>query len=175
MLGVYKYVTVIDYDEFIVPVKVGSITNLLSKYEEMGKNSTARRAPGGYKISVTFFYTHLEQWRDVKGEFLTILRKVYRTAFLNHKHRTKYITNPARLLEAGIHDCYYEREKSVPIPHTEAFIAHYRYGDCPCKHFIPGGGKKQYKDLSMNRFKDLMKNSSFYHKLMNMSHFNVTK
>ena len=76
MLGIFKYVTVIDYDEFIVPVKVGSITNLLSKYEEMGKNSTARRAPGGYKISVAFFYTHLEKWRDVKSEFLTILRKV---------------------------------------------------------------------------------------------------
>ncbi len=83
---------------------------------------------------------------------------------MNHKHRTKYIAKPEFVKEAGIHDSEYWGNH-VNVPNSDAFLAHYRYGECPCKMFIPGGGKKKIKDTSMLRFKSLMKNTSFYHLL----------
>lgn len=124
----FKYVLMIDLDEYIVPHKNTSLRVLLGHLERNGK--TADRT-GAYSFQNAFFYL---QWpdddasRSLPYRLLTLQKTTRKAKFHAHKQRSKCIVMPERVIEMGNHFVWeFAQGKAMTnVAPEAAFLHHYR-------------------------------------------------
>ncbi|XP_076366151.1 uncharacterized protein LOC143255023 [Tachypleus tridentatus] len=122
----FRFVLMIDFDEFIVPHKSESLTEML---EVLTKNKPLKT--GAYSFQNSFFY--LPWPKDPKSKSLplplvTLERTTRKLKFHPHKQRSKCIMLPERVVEMGNHFVweFLPGRAMVNIPSDIGFLHHYR-------------------------------------------------
>ncbi|XP_065356787.1 uncharacterized protein LOC135951130 [Calliphora vicina] len=134
----YKYLALVDLDEFIVPRLNDTLQELLSSLNSRFRN----RNLGAYSFQNAFFYLQFADdpllARLVEGENMDIAKlkaalvtqRKTRRRFKLHpqKQRSKYICKPEDVIEAGNHFVweYSPGKGSLNVPPTDAILQHYR-------------------------------------------------
>ncbi|XP_013107837.2 uncharacterized protein LOC106087360 isoform X1 [Stomoxys calcitrans] len=134
----YKYLALVDLDEFIVPRQVDTLNELLSSLN----NRTRNRNTGAYSFQNAFFYLQFaddpQLAKVASGESLELAKlraalvtqRKTRRRFKLHpqKQRSKYICRPEAVVEAGNHFVweYAPGKGSLNVPPTDAILQHYR-------------------------------------------------
>ncbi|RWS26278.1 hypothetical protein B4U80_00416 [Leptotrombidium deliense] len=136
----FKYVLMIDLDEYIIPHIDSNYFQLISRINSVNNNDLRG---GAYSFQNAFFYL---LWPDdsnftqssMSSFDLSTLRKTRRKQKLhNHKQRSKLIVVPERVVEVGNHFVweFVPRYQMVNIAPRVAFLHHYRiceYGGNEC-------------------------------------------
>lgn len=123
----FRWVAMIDLDEFIVPSGNISIPTMLKRLESRNPQGRA----GAYSFRNAFFYL---QWPDdpVASEDrlpLVTLRKTLRKSHLHaHRQRSKCILEPESVVEVGNHFVweFLAGKTTVNVASSVAFLHHYR-------------------------------------------------
>lgn len=148
----FRYVLMIDFDEFIIPNQDASLPELVGRLSKL--NNNAARA-GAYSFQNGFFYL---QWPD-DGEVgegngslavpanaekdalkLLTLSKTRRKAKLHiHKQRSKCLVRPDQVVEMGNHFVweFVAGKAMINVAPRFAFLHHYRiceFGGDDCVH-----------------------------------------
>ncbi|XP_023308046.2 uncharacterized protein LOC111689814 [Lucilia cuprina] len=134
----YKYLALVDLDEFIVPRLNDTLQELLSSLNSRFRN----RNLGAYSFQNAFFYlqfaddpliTHLVDGENLdmaKLKAALVTQRKTRRRFKLHpqKQRSKYICKPEDVIEAGNHFVweYAPGKGSLNVPPTDAILQHYR-------------------------------------------------
>ncbi|XP_061394785.1 uncharacterized protein LOC133330341 [Musca vetustissima] len=134
----YKYLALVDLDEFIVPRQVDTLNELLSSLNNRVRN----RNTGAYSFQNAFFYLQFADDPQLakveKGESLELAKlraalvtqRKTRRRFKLHpqKQRSKYICRPEAVVEAGNHFVweYAPGKGSLNVPPTDGILQHYR-------------------------------------------------
>lgn len=122
----FKYVLMIDIDEFIIPNKHRNLLSMLRSISINGHRT------GAYSFQNSFFYS---QWPDDRlisrslGYNLTTLLKTKRKSQLNiHKQRSKCIVIPENVVEMGNHFVweFLPTKLMTNIDPKVALLHHYR-------------------------------------------------
>ncbi|CAL4137470.1 unnamed protein product [Meganyctiphanes norvegica] len=147
----YKYILMIDLDEFIVPHSNTTLPDLMSY---LHTKADARKI-GAISFQNSFFYL---QWPDDPSSAslppLVTLRKTRRRQrFHPHKQRSKYIAVTPYVVEAGNHFVweFLPGKGTLNVPNDVAFLHHYRvceFGGDDCVR------NPRTTDTSMYRYKD---------------------
>ncbi|XP_047472002.1 uncharacterized protein LOC125027158 isoform X1 [Penaeus chinensis] len=147
----YKYILMIDLDEYIVPHTNTSLPELM-RY--LHTKADARKI-GAISFQNSFFYL---QWPDDPNSAslppLVTLRKTRRRQrFHPHKQRSKYIAVQPFVVEAGNHFVweFLPGKGTLNVPNEVAFLHHYRvceFGGDDCVR------NPRTTDVSMYRYKD---------------------
>ncbi|XP_022236008.1 uncharacterized protein LOC111083656 [Limulus polyphemus] len=122
----FRFVLMIDFDEFIVPHKSESLIEMLGFLINKKPAKT-----GAYSFQNSFFYL---QWpKDPKSSSLplhlvTLERTMRKLKFHPHKQRSKCIVLPERVVEMGNHFVweFLPGRAMVDIPSSIGFLHHYR-------------------------------------------------
>ncbi|KAL5278665.1 hypothetical protein ACFFRR_003350 [Megaselia abdita] len=132
----YKYLALVDLDEFIIPRHNNTLNDLLNR---VNKNFDYRNA-GAYSFQNSFFYlqfgddalltsdNNFKGNKAVRGALVT-QRKTRRRAKLHpHKQRSKYICKPEYVVEAGNHFVweFVPGKGTLNVPATAGMLHHYR-------------------------------------------------
>ncbi|XP_068247662.1 uncharacterized protein [Palaemon carinicauda] len=149
----YKYILMIDLDEYIVPHTNTSLPELL-KY--LHTKADAKKI-GAISFQNSFFYL---QWPDDPSSAslppLVTLRKTRRRQrFHPHKQRSKYIAVTPFVVEAGNHFVweFLPGKGTLNVPNEVAFLHHYRvceFGGDDCVR------NPRTTDTSIYRYKDVL-------------------
>ncbi|CAN8003434.1 unnamed protein product [Ixodes hexagonus] len=123
----FRWVAMIDLDEFIVPAGNVSLPVMLRRLQERNANGRA----GAYSFRNAFFYL---QWPDdpIAAQDrlpLVTLRKTLRKAHLHaHRQRSKCILEPESVVEVGNHFVweFLAGKTTVNVASSVAFLHHYR-------------------------------------------------
>ncbi|KAK8767201.1 hypothetical protein V5799_006022 [Amblyomma americanum] len=123
----FRWVAMIDLDEFIVPSGNITIPTMLKRLQERNKSGRA----GAYSFRNAFFYL---QWPDdpvaAKDKLpLVTLRKTMRKLHLHaHRQRSKCILEPESVVEVGNHFVweFLAGKTTVNVASSVAFLHHYR-------------------------------------------------
>ncbi|KAB7495859.1 hypothetical protein Anas_06873, partial [Armadillidium nasatum] len=147
----YKYVLMIDLDEFIVPHSNHTLNELVAFL----KTKADERKIGAISFQNAFFYL---QWPDDPKSAslppLVTLRKTRRRQrFHPHKQRSKYIAVNPFVVEAGNHFVweFLPGHGTLNVPNEVGFLHHYRvceFGGDDCVR------NPRTTDMSMYRYKD---------------------
>ncbi|XP_071540591.1 uncharacterized protein [Panulirus ornatus] len=149
----YKYILMIDLDEYIVPHANTSLPELV-RY--LHTKADAKKI-GAISFQNSFFYL---QWPDDPSSAslppLVTLRKTRRRQrFHPHKQRSKYIAVTPFVVEAGNHFVweFLPGKGTLNVPNEVAFLHHYRvceFGGDDCVR------NPRITDTSMYRYKDTL-------------------
>ncbi|XP_077527501.1 uncharacterized protein LOC144138877 [Haemaphysalis longicornis] len=123
----FRWVAMIDLDEFIVPAGNITIPAMLKRLHERDKSGRA----GAYSFRNAFFYL---QWPDDPVAAhdrlpLVTLRKTLRKLHLHaHRQRSKCILEPESVVEVGNHFVweFLAGKTTVNVASSVAFLHHYR-------------------------------------------------
>ncbi|MCL4141931.1 UNVERIFIED_CONTAM: hypothetical protein GTU68_033624 [Idotea baltica] len=147
----YKYILMIDLDEYIVPHSNSSLSELVAFL----KTKADERKVGAISFQNAFFYL---QWPDDPNSAslppLVTLRKTRRRQrFHPHKQRSKYIAVNPYVVEAGNHFVweFIPGHGTLNVPNEVGFLHHYRvceFGGDDCVR------NPRTTDTSMYRYKD---------------------
>lgn len=124
----FKYVLMIDLDEYIVPHKNTSLKVLMA---HLGRNSKNAERTGAYSFQNAFFYL---QWPDDEAskslpyKLLTLQKTTRKAKFHAHKQRSKCIVLPEKIIEMGNHFVWeFATGKAMTnVAPEAAFLHHYR-------------------------------------------------
>lgn len=124
----YKYVLMIDLDEYIIPHKNASLRILMT---HLGRNHKSAERTGAYSFQNAFFYL---QWPDDEAskslpyKLLTLQKTTRKSKFHAHKQRSKCIVLPERIVEMGNHFVWeFATGKAMTnVAPEAAFLHHYR-------------------------------------------------
>ncbi|KFM72270.1 hypothetical protein X975_10615, partial [Stegodyphus mimosarum] len=122
----FRYVLMIDLDEYIIPHKNSSLTVML---EHLNKKNQERT--GAYSFQNAFFYL---QWPNdtssssLPYKLLTLQKTIRKSKFHAHKQRSKCIVLPERVVEMGNHFVweFIAGKTMMNIPPDMGFLHHYR-------------------------------------------------
>lgn len=122
----YKYVLMIDFDEYIIPHTKNSLTDMLA---ELKKSATSKA--GAYSFQNSFFYLQWpnDRWaNDLRYPLVTLQKTTRKAQFHMHKQRSKCIVIPERVVEMGNHFVweFVPGNVMVNIDPRLAFLHHYR-------------------------------------------------
>ena len=169
MMGVFKHVAVLDYDEFIIPFKANSLLGLVKEMEAKAQADGVSKSKLAFIFLMTLFYRHEDnkhKYQGRRGEHMLIMQLNHRTGFIGKTRRTKFIVRPEFVKEAGIHTVQLYGGSPIVVNNTDTgALFHYRYDYCICEQLIEGDHTKRYVDERMLRFKSIMENTSLYHSL----------
>ncbi|XP_049273693.1 uncharacterized protein LOC119398742 [Rhipicephalus sanguineus] len=123
----FRWVAMIDLDEFIVPSGNITIPAMIKRLQDRNKSGRA----GAYSFRNAFFYL---QWPDdpvAAGDKLPLvtLRKTLRKLHLHaHRQRSKCIMDPESVVEVGNHFVweFLAGKTTVNVASSVAFLHHYR-------------------------------------------------
>ncbi|XP_076314683.1 beta-1,4-galactosyltransferase galt-1-like [Tachypleus tridentatus] len=143
----FRFVLMIDFDEFIVPHKSESLTAML---EVLTKNKSPK--VGAYSFQNSFFYL---QWpsdpmsRGLPVRLITLEKTVRKLKFHPHKQRSKCIVLPEHVVEIGNHLVweFLPGRAMVNIPSDFGFLHHYRiceFGGNDCMKTTSGVDRRIY-------------------------------
>ncbi|XP_076057297.1 uncharacterized protein LOC143034837 [Oratosquilla oratoria] len=153
----YRYVLLIDLDEFIVPHANASLPELVAFLN----TKADPRKVGAISFQNAFFYL---QWPDDPSSAslppLVTLRKTRRRQrFHPHKQRSKYIAVTPYVVEAGNHFVweFLPGRGTLNVPNEVAFLHHYRvceFGgdDCVRNPRTTDSTTYRYKDQLVQAF-----------------------
>jgi Glycosyltransferase family 92 len=120
----HKYLAFLDFDEYMMPKKHDSLTDLLQDLEGQEANFSM------VMFRNAFFYL---QWPDDRGASntnLMTLKKTRRNKYLHKANmRSKYICKPEEVVEVGNHFVWESRApqaKQLVLGIDEGFLHHYR-------------------------------------------------
>nr|XP_053639210.1 uncharacterized protein LOC128693520 [Cherax quadricarinatus] len=149
----YKYILMVDLDEYIVPHANTSLPQLLRYLHTKADG----RKIGAISFQNSFFYL---QWPDDPSSAslppLVTLRKTRRRQrFHPHKQRSKYIAVTPYVVEAGNHFVweFLPGKGTLNVPNEVAFLHHYRvceFGGDDCVR------NPRITDTAMYRYKDTL-------------------
>lgn len=134
----YKYLALVDLDEFIVPRYTDTLNELLSSLNQRFRN----RNTGAYSFQNAFYYLQFaddplatsgipggsDQLSSVRASLVTQRKTRRRYKLHPQKQRSKYICKPEAVVEAGNHFVweFSPGMGSLNIPPKEAILQHYR-------------------------------------------------
>ncbi|RWS12070.1 uncharacterized protein B4U79_02859 [Dinothrombium tinctorium] len=140
----FKFVLMIDLDEYIVPHLDRNLTELIHRLSALNSNYYRR---GAYSFQNAFFYL---QWPDdssqvnrssgqsrISNSLITLLKTRRKEKLHIHKQRSKLIVAPQRVVEVGNHFVweFVPKYTVVNVSPRVAFLHHYRiceYGGDDC-------------------------------------------
>ncbi|KAH8377931.1 hypothetical protein KR093_008021 [Drosophila rubida] len=134
----YKYLALVDLDEFIVPRYTDTLNELLSSLNQRFRN----RNTGAYSFQNAFYYLQFaddplassglpggnDQLGSVRASLVTQRKTRRRYKLHPQKQRSKYICKPEAVVEAGNHFVweFSPGMGSLNVPPKEAILQHYR-------------------------------------------------
>ncbi|EDW76118.2 uncharacterized protein Dwil_GK15290 [Drosophila willistoni] len=134
----YKYLALVDLDEFIVPRYTDTLNGLISSLNQRFRN----RNIGAYSFQNAFYYLQFaddalassgvsggnDQLNSVRASLVTQRKTRRRYKLHPQKQRSKYICKPESVVEAGNHFVweFAPGKGSLNVPPTEAILQHYR-------------------------------------------------
>ncbi|XP_017835219.2 uncharacterized protein LOC108594527 [Drosophila busckii] len=134
----YKYLALVDLDEFIVPRFTDTLNELLSSLNQRFRN----RNTGAYSFQNAFYYLQFaddnlassgvdvgnEQLGSVRASLVTQRKTRRRYKLHPQKQRSKYICKPEAVVEAGNHFVweFAPGKGSLNVPPKDAMLQHYR-------------------------------------------------
>ncbi|EDW57756.1 uncharacterized protein [Drosophila virilis] len=134
----YKYLALVDLDEFIVPRYTDTLNDLLSSLNQRFRN----RNTGAYSFQNAFYYLQFaddplassgisggsDQLGSVRASLVTQRKTRRRYKLHPQKQRSKYICKPEAVVEAGNHFVweFSPGMGSLNVPPKEAILQHYR-------------------------------------------------
>ena len=146
----FKYLMLIDFDEFIVPHTNLTIPDMLTHVDSQKIIVTGNvgrygvklppqpKVTSAYSFQNAFFYLQFPD--DTEAEYgLRVLRKTRRKSKFNpQKQRSKYICVPRNVKEAGNHFIWeFFRGSNLNVPTKFGYLHHYRvceFGGDDCIH-----------------------------------------
>lgn len=122
----FRFVLMIDLDEFIVPYKNSTLTAMLQTLMQKNPERT-----GAYSFQNAFFYL---QWpndsasAELPYKLVTLQKTIRKSKFHAHKQRSKCIVLPERIVEMGNHFVweFVAGKTMFNIPPDIGFLHHYR-------------------------------------------------
>ncbi|XP_017047978.1 uncharacterized protein LOC108092756 [Drosophila ficusphila] len=134
----YKYLALVDLDEFIVPRYSDTLNDLIGSLNQRFRN----RNTGAYSFQNAFYYLQFaddslassgieggnEQLASVRASLVTQRKTRRRYKLHPQKQRSKYICKPEAVVEAGNHFVweFAPGKGSLNVPPKEAILQHYR-------------------------------------------------
>ncbi|XP_070139408.1 uncharacterized protein [Drosophila kikkawai] len=134
----YKYLALVDLDEFIVPRYSDTLNELISSLNQRFRN----RNTGAYSFQNAFYYLQFaddvlassgidggsDQLASVRASLVTQRKTRRRYKLHPQKQRSKYICKPEAVVEAGNHFVweFAPGKGSLNVPPKEAILQHYR-------------------------------------------------
>lgn len=122
----FRYVLMIDLDEYIIPHKNLSLALLLAQLIKKNPDRT-----GAFSFQNAFFYL---QWPNdtasatLPYKLLTLQKTIRKSKFHAHKQRSKCVVLPERVVEMGNHFVweFLAGKTMMNIPPDMGFLHHYR-------------------------------------------------
>ncbi|XP_039497843.1 uncharacterized protein LOC120455558 [Drosophila santomea] len=134
----YKYLALVDLDEFIVPRYSDTLNDLIGSLNQRFRN----RNTGAYSFQNAFYYLQFaddslassgieggnDQLAKVRANLVTQRKTRRRYKLHPQKQRSKYICKPEAVVEAGNHFVweFAPGKGSLNVPPKEAILQHYR-------------------------------------------------
>ncbi|XP_030377018.1 uncharacterized protein LOC115625923 [Scaptodrosophila lebanonensis] len=134
----YKYLALVDLDEFIVPRYTDTLLELIDSLNQRFRNRNA----GAYSFQNAFYYMQFaddplavsgvaggsEQLARVRASLVSQRKTRRRYKLHPQKQRSKYICKPEAVVEAGNHFVweFAPNKGSLNVPAKEAILQHYR-------------------------------------------------
>ncbi|KAL9925607.1 uncharacterized protein ACN2A1_014144 [Glossina fuscipes fuscipes] len=134
----YKYLALVDLDEFIVPRYNDTLIELINSLSYRFRNRNA----GAYSFQNAFFYLQFaddplvshftsavpSELAKLRASLVTQRKTRRRYKLHPQKQRSKYICKPEAVVEAGNHFVweFIPGRGSLNVPPTEAILQHYR-------------------------------------------------
>uniref|UniRef100_A0A6P4FKS7 Uncharacterized protein LOC108050731 isoform X2 n=1 Tax=Drosophila rhopaloa TaxID=1041015 RepID=A0A6P4FKS7_DRORH len=134
----YKYLALVDLDEFIVPRYSDTLNELITSLNQRFRN----RNTGAYSFQNAFYYLQFaddslassgieggnDQLASVRASLVTQRKTRRRYKLHPQKQRSKYICKPEAVVEAGNHFVweFAPGKGSLNVPPKEAILQHYR-------------------------------------------------
>ncbi|XP_017154957.1 uncharacterized protein LOC108163935 isoform X2 [Drosophila miranda] len=134
----YKYLALVDLDEFIVPRYSDTLNELIGSLNQRFRN----RNTGAYSFQNAFYYLQFaddalassgivggsDQLANVRASLVTQRKTRRRYKLHPQKQRSKYICKPEAVVEAGNHFVWEfgPGKVSLNVPPKEAILQHYR-------------------------------------------------
>ncbi|KAH8281404.1 hypothetical protein KR054_000306 [Drosophila jambulina] len=134
----YKYLALVDLDEFIVPRYSDTLNELIGSLNQRFRN----RNTGAYSFQNAFYYLQFaddvlassgieggnDQLASVRASLVTQRKTRRRYKLHPQKQRSKYICKPETVVEAGNHFVweFAPGKGSLNVPPKEAILQHYR-------------------------------------------------
>ncbi|KMY90077.1 uncharacterized protein LOC6732193 isoform X1 [Drosophila simulans] len=134
----YKYLALVDLDEFIVPRYSDTLNELIGSLNQRFRN----RNTGAYSFQNAFYYLQFaddslassgieggnDQLARVRANLVTQRKTRRRYKLHPQKQRSKYICKPEAVVEAGNHFVweFAPGKGSLNVPPKEAILQHYR-------------------------------------------------
>ncbi|KAH8328982.1 hypothetical protein KR074_001125 [Drosophila pseudoananassae] len=134
----YKYLALVDLDEFIVPRYTDTLNDLIGSLNQRFRN----RNTGAYSFQNAFYYLQFaddplassgiqggsDQLASVRASLVTQRKTRRRYKLHPQKQRSKYICKPEAVVEAGNHFVweFAPGKGSLNVPPKEAILQHYR-------------------------------------------------
>lgn len=156
----FRYLMLIDFDEFIVPHMNDTLPEMLQFLEQQkivaGGRRISPKKTSSYSFQNAFFYLQFPDDEESRNwPALRILRKTRRKEKFNpQKQRSKYICVPRNVKEAGNHFIWeYSEGVNVNVPTSIGFLHHYRvceFGGDDCVH------TDSRVDRTVYRYRDLL-------------------
>ena len=149
-MNTFKYLMLIDFDEFIVPHTNITIPQMLSHVDSQKIIVTGNvgrygvklppqpKVTSAYSFQNAFFYLQFPD--DIEAKYgLRVLQKTRRKSKFNpQKQRSKYICIPRNVKEAGNHFIWeFFRGSNLNVPTKYGYLHHYRvceFGGDDCIH-----------------------------------------
>ncbi|XP_054714319.1 uncharacterized protein LOC129223960 [Uloborus diversus] len=122
----FRYVLMIDLDEYIIPHKNSTLTVMLNHLSKKNPDRT-----GAYSFQNAFFYLQWPNDTSSAGlpyKLLTLQKTIRKSKFHAHKQRSKCIVLPERVVEMGNHFVweFIAGKTMMNIPPDMGFLHHYR-------------------------------------------------
>lgn len=120
----HKYLAFLDFDEYLMPKKHDTLTELLQDIETQGANFSS------ILFRNAFFYLQWPDDGDALNSQLVTMKKTRRKKYLHStRKRSKYICKPEKVVEVGNHFVWESRSpqmKQLTLGLDEGFLHHYR-------------------------------------------------
>jgi hypothetical protein len=120
----HKYLAFLDFDEYLMPKKHDSLTQLLQDAEKKEGNFST------VMFRNAFFYLQWPDDGDASNTHLMTMKKTRRRKDLHRVNtRSKYICKPEEVVEVGNHFVWESRSskmKELVLGMDEGFLHHYR-------------------------------------------------
>ena len=151
----FKYLMLIDFDEFIVPHQNDTIPEMLAHIDrqkvQVGGRKINPNMTSSYSFQNAFFYLQFsDDPESANFPPLRVLRKTKRKSKFNpQKQRSKYICVPRRVKEAGNHFIWeFSSGHNLNVPTDIGFLHHYRvceFGGSDCVNTPHATDRTVYK------------------------------
>ena len=165
----FRYLMLIDFDEFIVPHTNDTLPQMLTHVDAQKIIVTGNigrygvkvppqpKVTSAYSFQNAFFYLQFADDSEAESE-MRVLRKTRRKSKFNpQKQRSKYICVPRNVKEAGNHFIWeFSRGSNLNVPTKYGYLHHYRvceFGGDDCVH------TESHVDRTMFHYRDRLLNN----------------